>query len=441
MLKYIVRGMRPLNEVNKPELWGLLAHFQPCYKVPSRPKIRSMIDPEAKTMKEKIQLQLLNAEYISYTTDIWTDHTTNESFISLSAHWINGYWQRRGHVLSCRNFPESHTGVAIARILNEMLSDWGLNEVPDGVHNIIVRDGAANMRLGCNKIPMRNVHCSIHLLQLAVHDGILDRLYPKKVVSKCRALVTFLHQSARATAALRKKQVELHQIPVSRAKLLVGDVKTRWNSTYLMLLRIQTMKDTLTPFMDDEAKLPESTSAWTASKSLDFNDWAVIDSMIIILEPFFRYTEIMSMNKLTVAQVIIIMKNLELELASMNQRFVHGMKDDLLRGLRKRFFSTNSRETVGQNAAVEYNILEDPRFTVPTVLNPIFRSKDFKNKALKKKARAELTQELTELARINEEKRKREEEEILRAEDEARQRSNTASVSSTAAAVVVVWLW
>ena len=50
------------------------------------------------------------------------------------------------------------------------------------------------------------------------------------------------------------------------------------------------MKDTLTPFMDDEAKLPESTSAWTASKSLDLNDWAVIDSMIIILEPFFRYT-------------------------------------------------------------------------------------------------------------------------------------------------------
>ena len=278
VLRYVVRGMKPLSAVDRPELWQLLAHFQPCYRVPTRSTIRNMIEPEAFQMKERIRQQVTTGEWLSYTSDIWTDDTTKESFISPSAHWITGYWQRRDHVLACRHFPESHTAENIERIVNEIHTEWGLGLEEDDadfavrkeVHNMIVRDGAANMRKGCNLIPMKNVHCAIHLLQLAVHDGCLAQTMPKRIIDKCRGLCTFLHQSARATAEFRKTQVSVYDIKISRAKQLVGDVKTRWNSTYLMLLRIQTLRQALIPFMQNEADL--DTSAWTEAKSRDPND-------------------------------------------------------------------------------------------------------------------------------------------------------------------------
>ena len=89
--------------------------------------------------------------------------------------------------------------------------------------------------------------------------------------------------------------------------------------------------------MQDEAEL--DTSVWTESKSLDPHDWAVIDNTLVLLEPFFRDTEVMSTNKLTIAQVIVVMKNLEMELKALPETYVYRMKAGLLGGLQTRFFS------------------------------------------------------------------------------------------------------
>ena len=221
-------------------------------------------------------------------------------------------------------------------------------------------------------------------------------------------------------------QVEIYDIKISLAKQLVGDVKTRWNSTYLMLLRIQTLRQALIPFMQEEAEL--GTSAWTEVKSLDPNDWSVLDNMLVLLEPFFRYTEIMSANKLTIAQVIIVMKNLEMEVKDLPETYVYRMKVALLAGLQTRFFSENPRETTGGGSTiVEYNILEDTRFSIPPSLNPQFRLRPFKNKDLKNKVKAALATELTELARMNEEKRRDDEMRMRLAAEEARARATTTT--------------
>ena len=79
----------PLSTVDRSELWALISHFQPCYVTPSRPTLRKKIGPAAERMREAIKKTLLESEYVSFTKDIWTDHTTKESFISLSDHWIN----------------------------------------------------------------------------------------------------------------------------------------------------------------------------------------------------------------------------------------------------------------------------------------------------------------------------------------------------------------
>ena len=84
LLQYIARDMRPLSVVENPGFWGLIAHLQPCYTLPSRPTVRAMIEPEAANLRSKIKEELASAMFVSFTTDIWTDMTTNLSYISLT---------------------------------------------------------------------------------------------------------------------------------------------------------------------------------------------------------------------------------------------------------------------------------------------------------------------------------------------------------------------
>ena len=84
LLQYIARDMRPLSVVENPGFWGLVAHLQPCYPLPSRPTVRAMIEPEAANLRSKIKEELASAMFVSFTTDIWTDMTTNLSYISLT---------------------------------------------------------------------------------------------------------------------------------------------------------------------------------------------------------------------------------------------------------------------------------------------------------------------------------------------------------------------
>ena len=371
-----------------------------------------MIEPQVQKMIGTIKESLRSVQHVSFTTDIWTDSTTKESFISVTAHWINAHWQRRDHVLSCCNFPESHTGQHIADKLNQAFSEWdlGLNDLGTDKKHVIVRDGASNMRVGCNLVPLGNFHCLIHLLQLVVVDAVFAQDLLGKIIRKCRVLCTYLHNSACGTAVFRKKQTEVYGIPLSQAKQLIGDVRTRWNSSYLMLLRIQTLREALEAFMLEEAELPTSTSSWSEAKSLDANEWACIDRMVVLLEPFFKYTEIMSANKISVSLAIILVKILEMELNALSDRGVHRLKNHLQEQLTARFFSEQPSEKTGPDSTVKYNILRDTRFTVPTILHPLIKTKAFESKELRAKAQEDLTKELTQLARVNEEKRKRDEE-------------------------------
>ena len=90
VLAYIARDMRPLSVVDQPGFWSLISHFQPCYPIPSRTTVRGLIKPEVDKIERAIKAELKDIQFVSFTTDIWTDSaTTNYSYISLTGHWIN----------------------------------------------------------------------------------------------------------------------------------------------------------------------------------------------------------------------------------------------------------------------------------------------------------------------------------------------------------------
>ena len=70
---------------------------------------------------------------------------SNLSYISLSGHFIDLSFQRKDVVLNVKHFPGRHTGVAIADILQEMKEGWKISDIKG---NLLIRDNAANIRLG-----------------------------------------------------------------------------------------------------------------------------------------------------------------------------------------------------------------------------------------------------------------------------------------------------
>ena len=46
-------------------------------------------------LKAKVTQPVSGVNFFSFTTDIWTTNVSNESFLSLTAHWITGTFEQK----------------------------------------------------------------------------------------------------------------------------------------------------------------------------------------------------------------------------------------------------------------------------------------------------------------------------------------------------------
>ena len=104
---------------------SLLQTIEPRYKIPSRKYFADNVLPKIKeSIDAKLAQLLKDVEFLSLTTDIWSTNLSNESLISMTAHWIGDEFKRMLPVLHAQNIVGSHTGVAICQALESMLENW-----------------------------------------------------------------------------------------------------------------------------------------------------------------------------------------------------------------------------------------------------------------------------------------------------------------------------
>ena len=354
LVEFIARDSMPLQMVDCTGFINYSLHLQPAFIPPGRTCITGMVGPEAQRVKGELLTQIRNATHISFTTDIWTETKSNRSFISLSSHWITESWTRRDYVLGCEEFGGSHTGAAIGAKVRSMLSEWS---IAPSKWNMMVRDGAANMRNGCSRV-MPSIHCTIHLLQLVVVKGCMDQRAVVSLLSKCASLISFLSHSPRGMDQFKRIQADKVGIPLSECLAFVKPVETRWNSSYLMLRRILHLKGSLTDYLSEDDQCRVDFSA---------HDWKLMKSVADVLVPFYRATVLLSSNKICSSQIALIILKVKTDLQRKKAHLVGSMRDELLDWLNKRFYSDAPSEAV---QPVTVNILKDPRYTIPTLLNP-----------------------------------------------------------------------
>jgi hypothetical protein len=125
---------------------------------------------------------------VSLTTDIWSS-CAQTSYLGVTFHYLTKDFHVKGVTPDMRLLKTSHTGMNIADILEEILSDWHVDPTA------IVTDNASSMCLCGRQFPL-HVPCAGHTLQLAINSGLKIHAV-ESVLEKCRKLVTHFKRSTK----------------------------------------------------------------------------------------------------------------------------------------------------------------------------------------------------------------------------------------------------
>lgn len=146
-------------------------------------------------MFEKVKAYVVNiletevGENASMTTDQWISPTDN-SFISLTLHYLDVDFQQKMVLLGCFSFDESHEGSAIQEKINGIVEEYRLFQK---IH-LVVRNNAANVVAALGTSKFNHIGCFLHILQLVVVHAVFLQSGVKTVIKESQANREVLQQ-------------------------------------------------------------------------------------------------------------------------------------------------------------------------------------------------------------------------------------------------------
>jgi len=138
----------------------------------------------------KVRQLMADVEWISFTTDGWTNPIKSCSLFSFTAHFLQQS-TRRKVVLDAMVLEEDHTGAYLASKLTDAARTWSIGTK---VH-MGIRDNAANMVSAFRIAQIDDFGCMAHTLQLVLNDALFCQTSVEKVVKNSRKIVTHFKHS------------------------------------------------------------------------------------------------------------------------------------------------------------------------------------------------------------------------------------------------------
>lgn len=213
-----------------------------------------------------MKIELSKVKSVACTSDCWTS-LAQQSFLTVTAHFIDDSWTRKIFTLETTEMDERHTSENLWNKINDIFESWDLKEKI----STIVTDNAANVVKAVNQIGNiegeLDVTCAAHTLQLAVNDALASENI-QEMIKKASKIVGHFKHSNVAKYAPEGKQKELN-LPVLS---LLQCNNTRWNLVFLMLERLIKNKDPVMCVLSDTdvtTRCMANKLAVTASQWMD----------------------------------------------------------------------------------------------------------------------------------------------------------------------------
>ncbi|KAJ3661175.1 hypothetical protein Zmor_005584 [Zophobas morio] len=339
----------PFNFVEGLGFRRLIQKLSPRYNLRGRNFFTDFVCTElygkvANKVKELIE----KFDYMAFTSDIWSDPSSNASLLSLTCHGIAENFDRSLIILKCETFDDRHFGDIIAEKFDTMLTEWNISK--QQVH-CIIRDEGSNMKRAMRLAVLNDLDCAVHKMQLAIRSGLQSQENITTVEQKCKKISTHFNHSTIAQKQLQKIQDKLNQ-PHLR---VFQDCVTRWNSTFYMFERFLKVKDALSLYINDseiDPILPE--------------EWKIIECCVELLKPFEEATRELSNSHTLISSVIPIIKMLGKKL------------DDYLTRPQDSDPIRVAVTTLKTEVSAKFSLLEENNlYVIATYLDPRYKHKFF----------------------------------------------------------------
>ncbi|XP_046809844.1 E3 SUMO-protein ligase ZBED1-like [Lucilia cuprina] len=171
-------------------------------------------------IKQKVYDEMQKADWVTFTTDIWTNQSKSCSLLSFTAHFILGS-KRLKYILGASVLEEDHTGSYICEKLEAVIEEFKLeNKIHMGIS-----DNAKNVKCAMKIADFPSFGCMAH----TIHPIVQESLAPyQEIKTKCISIVGHFKRSEQAYGKLKKykKNVPCHCINLYRMLIQGGTVPT-----------------------------------------------------------------------------------------------------------------------------------------------------------------------------------------------------------------------
>ncbi|KAK3224750.1 hypothetical protein Dsin_004612 [Dipteronia sinensis] len=282
----------PLSMVEHEAFREYSIALQPTFKSVSRNSIKKEILQIYDVEKMKT-ISILDANNcrIALTTDLWTASSQRKGYMAVTTHFIDESWCLQSRILRFIYVPCPHTAETICEALHECVMDWNLDRRLSAltVDNCSTNDKVIEFmleKLNKNDLwlngQLYHMRCCAHILNLIVKDRLaVIRDGIERIGDNVAYWVATPKRKERFVEAARQLNTECKQ-------MLVLDCKTRWNSTYLMLIvasKYKTVFSRLSARDRQYISVPQE------------KDWELASKLEDNLRKFYEVTEMFSGTK------------------------------------------------------------------------------------------------------------------------------------------------
>lgn len=357
--EWLADAMLPFNTVNNLRFRAFMEVAHSKYNLPKEKYFRTVVIPDIyKRVKSAISKILESVAVFTATSDMWSS-SSNQSYVSLTIHFIDANWQRKMIVLSCQPIYETHTAENIASTLRGILEEWGLLSK---IH-IFVRDSGANMIAAMEEGSFDSVPCFLHTLHLVVQNGLLCQ---RTVIDMQARLTNFISHYRRSTMLKHKLREIQRRLNLPLHSLILGE-SGRWSSIVRSMKRAIEQKLAIRTICDD--------LDLGNHQIIQENDWKIMEKVVALLEPFEQATTFAERESASISEVIPAIKKLSLQIARADARGAQSMQEELASKIRF-YFGGEGDARHRSFLAVEYW----RQYSIATLLDPRFKNKFFVEK-------------------------------------------------------------
>ncbi|KAK0148013.1 Zinc finger BED domain-containing protein 1 [Merluccius polli] len=320
-------GLHSFSTVESPSFREMTTALNPKYQPPSRDDISNTLIPAwYNVIKQNVIQQLAQVSKIAITCDGWTS-VAQDHYLTVTVHYMHkGSIQQK--VLSTEVVYEAQTGLVVAEEIKSILEDFQLT----GKVIAATVDNASNMDVALRNLQFLKVGCFAHTLNLAA-----QKVYGIQTVTrwcaKIRAVVVWLKRSTMSKTVLREKQ-RLLNLPEHNVIL---DVRTRWNSLYLMVERfVEQFPAIQAACLDQRLRRPMERDRL---ERLTESDFEKAEEFMQCMKVLYTSTLCVSSDKTpTCSQILPILTKLEAHYSAADEDnpFVAAIKEKVWGDLEKR---------------------------------------------------------------------------------------------------------